>query len=434
MKLLEKLRIWWSYARAYGYANATIFALYKLSPIRFVLLTSRIKNDPSAGSTSPDYFEQMSKGVYHYSGWEAFGGIRPPVSSTSKSECFIWFVPDWSNVWGGGHYTLFRFANHFAKMGGSRNIIYIYNNERHVTPNYLQRDLQMALSPCHIEVIVDPKKLPKCSAAIATTWQSAYPVKAFPHAGEKIYFMQDYESYFYAFGTASSQANATYAFGFKGVCGGGWLKSRYEAHGGNAIAYRFAADKNIFYPVNVDGQVRPQVTRLFFYGRPSTERRCFELGIESLKLISDAYPDVEIVIAGLDLQSPPPFKATLLGNMTLEETGKLYRTCDLGLAFSATNLSYLPVELMASGVPVLSNNGPQVEWHCIHLENSYLVDPVPEAVFDGFVNLYNSLELRQRIAGGGLATMATLNWEHEMTKVHDHVNRVVRDTVLGDAL
>lgn len=416
--MLRNLRTWWAYAKSHGYTNATIYALYKLSPVRFILLEEMIKKNPAPFTASPRYFGSMLGDIFRFADWSEFGGAS--TAKKSERDCFIWFVPDWSNVWGGGHYTLFRFANHFAKSG-TRNIIYIYDNKRHSTPLQLQEDLQRALAPCRIEVIVDPKELPECSAAIATTWQSAFHVKAFPFAAKKFYFMQDYECLFYAFGSASMQANATYSFGFEGVTGGGWLKGRYEAHGGTALAYRFAADQTIFYPSNETGKVNSKVRRLFFYGRPSTERRCFELGIASLKLIAEKFPDIEIIIAGLDLQSAPPFKATLLGNMSLEDTGKLYRTCDIGLAFSATNLSYLPVELMASGVPVLSNNGPQVEWHCKHDENSYLVDPVPEAVLEGFTNLYNSEDLRQRLVDGGLSTMAPLTWDDQMTKIHDHI-------------
>lgn len=416
--MLRNFRRWWAYAKSHGYTNATIYTLYKLSPARFILLEEMIRRNPTLSTASPRHFEHMLDDTFHFAEWSQFGGAK--TAKSGNGDCFIWFVPDWTNVWGGGHYTLFRFANHFAKSG-TRNIIYIYNNRRHLSPAQLQQDLKKALSPCEIEVIVDPKHLPESSAAIATTWQSAFHVRAFPFAKKKFYFMQDYECLFYAFGSASMQANATYSFGFEGITGGGWLKSRYEAHGGNALAYRFAADRSIFYPSDKNGKINSKVRRLFFYGRPSTERRCFELGIASLKLISQRFPDVEIIIAGLDLQSPPPFKATLLGNMSLQETGNLYRTCDVGLAFSATNLSYLPVELMASGVPVLSNTGSQVEWHCKHGENSYLVDPVPEAVLDGFTRLYESTELRQRLVDGGIATMSTLTWDDQMTKIYDYI-------------
>ncbi|XBS69864.1 hypothetical protein ABK905_00275 [Acerihabitans sp. KWT182] len=231
--------------------------------------------------------------------------MEVPVASKDRRPVFIWFVPDWLNVWGGGHYTLFRFANHFAGFN-TRNIIYIYNNQRHTSVKHLQDELMSALPDCRLEVIIDPAQLPSCAAAIATTWQSAYDVKAFAFAHQKFYFMQDYESLFYAYGTTSMQANATYSFGFIGITGGGWLKQCYESHGGRARNYLFAADRHIFHPARKDNAIREKVSRLFFYGRPSTERRCFDLGMVALKKIAERFPDVEIVIAGLDLQAHPP--------------------------------------------------------------------------------------------------------------------------------
>ncbi|MGY3449820.1 rhamnosyltransferase WsaF family glycosyltransferase [Bradyrhizobium sp. USDA 4353] len=419
MSFERDVRAWYNYVRLYGFANATCYAMYKRFPQPFALLTQRIAANPAASSASSSLLNGLISSVFDFGAWSDFGGSESPAQQNSPAETLIWFVPDWSNVWGGGHYTLFRFANHLASRG-LKNIIYIYNNHRHSTPHSLQKDLEMALKPCRIEVVVDPKKLPSCAGAVATTWQSAYHVRAFPFAREKFYFMQDYESLFYAFGTGSMQANETYSFGFHGITGGGWLRSRYEAHGGSAINYRFAADKDIFFPAE-QGIVRDKVRRLFFYGRPSTERRCFELGMASLKAIAERYPDVEIVIAGLDLNSPPPFKATLLGNMSLQKTGDLYRTCDVGIAFSATNLSYLPVELMQSGVPVISNRGPQVEWHCLNMQNSLLVEATPKAVVAAFDKLYRSRDLRQKIVDGGLETMKELSWQDEMEKVYRYV-------------
>ena len=417
---MGKARIWHAYARSYGYVSATVYALFKLFPKQFALLIVMLGQKPTSTVFANEYFEPLLKTVFRAGPWSDFGGSAHPKPRGASVRNIIWFTPDWSNVWGGGHYTIFRFANYFASQG-IHNIIYTYNNQRHTTSRALQKDLELALDKCRVEVIVHPDELPECAAAIATTWQSAYHVRAFPFAREKFYFMQDYESYFYAFGTTSLQANETYRFGFHGITGGGWLRSRYEAHGGSATNYRFAADRSIFYPAAADGKVRPTVKRLFFYGRPSTERRCFELGMASLQAISQRFPEVEIVIAGLELNFTPPFKTTLLGNMKLEETGRLYRTCDVGIAFSATNLSYLPVELMACGVPVISNTGPQVEWHCADRQNSMLVEATPEAVLEAFSELHDSASLRQQLVDGGLATMNNLSWEQEMQKIFEYV-------------
>ena len=400
-----------SFSKKYGFLNTIIYAFFKIFPGGFVLLLSK-------GNVEVPFSENP---VYDYTDWSSFGGAQKVTGPPNTKKTYLWFVPDWSNVWGGGHYTLFRFANYFAQKD-TRNIIYIYNNERRLTRAKLQAELNEALPDCRLEVCIDGRYLPECFAAIATTWQSAYQVRAFPFSKEKYYFMQDYECYFYPFGTTSLQARTTYTFGFKGITGGGWLKHCFEIHGGKAQDYLFAADKEIFFPFREENFIRPKVKRVFFYGRPSTERRCFELGMQVLKKISEHYPDVEIVIAGLKLAFKPTFQATLLGNMSLKDTGDLYRTCDIGIAFSATNLSYLPIELMACGVPVLSNNGPQVEWMLKNQVNSYLTDPVPQAVFEGFKKLYDDFDLRQMLGMGGVNTMKNITWSSEMEKIYRYVS------------
>jgi len=360
--------------------------------------------------------------VCDYWNWQSdIGGALTPQTSLDERDCFIWFVPDWSNVWGGGHYTLFRFANHFAKKG-TRQVIYIYNGSER-SAEELKAELNGAIPDCRLEVITDPKLLPACDVVLATTWQSAYFVRAFPFAKSKFYFMQDFESHFYAHGTTSMQANNTYGFGFTGITGGTWNRAMYESFGGKAEHYVFSTDRDIFFPATKGGEVRDKVSRIFFYGRPSTERRCFELGITSLQKVAKKFPDIEIVIAGLDIEDHLPFKATLMGSLSLAKTGELYRSCDIGIAFSGTNLSYLPVELMACGVPVISNKGPHIEWFCEHMVNSVLADPVPTAVLQAVEMLVNSKEARQSLVAGGLAETAKRTWESEMERIYNYIER-----------
>jgi glycosyltransferase involved in cell wall biosynthesis len=344
------------------------------------------------------------------------------TSEKTKQKTIIWVIPHCSNIWGGGHYTLFRFIDHFSKKDNIKNVIFLYDYQgQGKSIPELENELNKAFSTKKFKVIGDFNLLPPADIAIATTWQSAYYTLKMP-ASQKFYFMQDYESLFYAFGTQSIQANNTYTFGFKGITGGYWLRSIYESYGNTAQAYVFSADREIFYPANPEQPVRDTVKKIFFYGRPSTPRRAHELGIAALELVANYYPDIEIVIAGLSDMPPTPFKSTLLGNLTLKETGELYRTCDIGIALSATNMSYLPVELMATGCPVISNNGPQLEWFCQNQHNALLAAPTPSAIFQAVQELIDSKELRQKLAENGLQTIQKTTWSNEMDKIFDYVN------------
>jgi glycosyltransferase involved in cell wall biosynthesis len=342
--------------------------------------------------------------------------------SKIKNKRFIWFIPNCANVWGGGHYTIFRFANHFANAYNTENIIFIYDYVpgEHAPLDKFEKELKKALPNYKLKVEVDMASLPPCHVALATTWQSAYFVKNFDLCQQKFYFMQDYESLFYPAGSRALQANYTYNFGFYGITGGLWLKSIFESYGGEAQEYIFSTDQDIFYSKD-DLEVK-EVKKVFFYGRPSTERRAYELGIAVLALIAKDFPHIEIVIAGLDGLYKPPFKCKLLGNLSLKATGELYRSCDIGIAFSATNLSYLPVELMASGCVVLTNAGPQVEWYCKNNYNCITANPTPSEIFQSFKTLLNSPELRRKIIRNGLKTAQKTSWEKEMNKIYQYIS------------
>ena len=342
--------------------------------------------------------------------------IYKNVEINSESP-LVWFVPAWSNVWGGGHFTIFRFAHLFSEK--RRNIIFVYDNHERFPAKYFKESLDQAFFGNSLEVITSAKQLPATMIPIATTWQSVYSlIQNSIHISKKFYFMQDYESLFYAHGTQSMQALASYEQGLIGITGGPWLLSKFREHGGNGMNYMFTVDHDVFHS---SPQSRNTVKRIFFYGRPSTERRCFELGIASLKLVKDKYPEIEIVIAGLDGIGDVGFEVTLLGSIPLPELGDLYRSCDIGLALSGTNLSYLPVELMACGVPVVSNSGPQVEWYCEHGVNSLIAKPFPSAIFEQIELLILNRDLREKIIENGIAKTSDSDWVKESIKIQNFI-------------
>jgi glycosyltransferase involved in cell wall biosynthesis len=340
------------------------------------------------------------------------------MGTLERATPYVWYVPAWTNVWGGGHFTLFRYANLMSKL--RPQIIYIYNNQGRFSKNYFKDSLQVAFPDNTITILTDPSELPSVSIPIATTWQSVFSLlkTTSSDTGPRFYFMQDYENLFYSHGTESMQAIDSYEHGLIGITGGPWLLSQFRKHGGDGMNYQFTTDAKIFFPAE---KIRRSVKRIFFYGRPSTERRCFELGVETLRLLKSKYPEIEIVVAGLDGIGPLGFDATLSGSVPLPELGNLYRSCDIGLALSGTNLSYLPVELMAVGVPVVTNGGPHVEWYCEDGVNSLVAPPFPTEMLKRIEMLIQDEELRLKLRENGLKKSRETSWELEAEKIQTFV-------------
>ena len=92
---------------------------------------------------------------------------------------------------------------------------------------------------------------------------------------------------------------------------------------------------------------------------------------------------------------------------------------------SLTNLSLLPLELMACGCPVVSNNGANVEWLLKHGENALLSDPSPAALADNVVAVLEDAALRKKIVEGGFRSAAASDWEKEGARVADFIDSVL---------
>ena len=103
-------------------------------------------------------------------------------------------------------------------------------------------------------------------------------------------------------------------------------------------------------------------------------------------------------------------------NIAIQALPDLYSQCDAALVLSFTNLSLLPVELMACGCPVVSNRGANVEW-LLSSDYAVLTEPTVNSLRDGIVNLLKDDAYRHHLIQAGLAFADTTNWESESRKV-----------------
>src|SRR6185437_7246289 len=77
----------------------------------------------------------------------------------------------------------------------------------------------------------DLSRLDPSDAAIATLWTTVYYLLRDNQAREKFYFVQDHESRFYPAGSTSALVDASWGFGFKGLCNTVTLRDLYVARG-----------------------------------------------------------------------------------------------------------------------------------------------------------------------------------------------------------
>ena len=102
--------------------------------------------------------------------------------------------------------------------------------------------------------------------------------------------------------------------------------------------------------------------KVFFYARPATPRRGFEIGIKALEIFAKRNPKFEILLAGQKLSGLRlNFPFTDVGYVTWSKLNDIYNECAVALIISLTNYSLLPLEIMAAGCPVVTNFGENNE-------------------------------------------------------------------------
>jgi len=117
--------------------------------------------------------------------------------------------------------------------------------------------------------------------------------------------------------------------------------------------YDFGADAKNYSLTNTGKR-----QEILFYARPFTERRGFEMGILALEIFHKKHPEVTINFAGWDVSEYDiPFPYKNLRTLEVEELREVYNRCVAGLLLSYTNMSLLPLELLACGTIPVVNEG-----------------------------------------------------------------------------
>jgi GT2 family glycosyltransferase/glycosyltransferase involved in cell wall biosynthesis len=363
-----------------------------------------------------------------------------------RLERITWFLPSFHHPYAGLH-TLFRFAELLRDRHGAQSDLVIYNNP-HVSPAEMEARTAVlfARPPGTFRVLRGPEEvaeLPPCDLAVATLWESVYSVLAHPRAGVRAYFVQDFEPAFYPAGTLSGLAEQTYRLGLYGIFNTQGLydsiTSQYPMEG---CWFEPTVDQGVFHARRPE---RRGPVRLFFYGRPAVERNAFELGIAALRrLKQELGAAVEIVTAG-ERWSPEQYGLagviTNLGILPYEKTAELYRECDVGLCFMFTrHPSYLPLEMMACGVTVVTNDNPVNHWLLEDGRNCLLAEPTVSCVLEQLRRAVREPELRQRVRAGAAERLGRTSWEAQVDQVFASLMgrvsepRTARGAVVGNQL
>ena len=319
--------------------------------------------------------------------------ITDPILVTREKLTIAWVMSP-PGVNSGGHQNIFRFIK-FLEGAGHDVRIYLYSVTDPLTPAQVVERITTSSSYPRVRATVEQYPVEGLGDAVdavfATSWETAYRSYRDMSRARRFYFVQDFEPLFYPTSSESVLAENTYRFGFFGITAGNWLTVKlHRDFGMRTAAYDFGSDGNNYNFVNAAAR-----RDVFFYARPETARRGFELGVMALDLFAQARPEYQIVMAGQNLKRldvPFPFEGA--GNVQVAQLNELYNRCAAGLVLSLSNMSLLPLELLSAGVIPVVNDG---ENNRLVSDNPFIeyTPPIPRALADRLISIVDRTDLPQ---------------------------------------
>jgi len=374
----------------------------------------------------PDVSEIHVEDVFHYAiETETFPFVHSDYMDNKEGTIQLnWVIPE-MGYGSGGHINIFRFISALEHRG-IKNRVYVQEPTLHHTDKELRDFLAEAypiLDPS-IETHCTPDNMPFCHGIVATSWPTAYHVKRFNNTISKFYFVQDFESFFYPIGSAYLMAENTYRFGFRGITAGDWLKNKLERdYGMSCNSFRFSYDKDIYQAK----KKRDNNRRIFFYARPVTPRRAFEIGMLALFELHRRIPEIEVIFAGWDVSNYYiPFNHVNAGSVALNKLSDIYSQCDICLVMSLTNLSLLPLEVMASNSVIATQGDENNSW-MINERNAIIIDGDPINIASKLQHYLDHPDELQTLRKAGLEFAEATNWEKETEKVYHYIIEGIRE-------
>jgi len=382
-----------------------------LTPIRRIQKRFR-KDTTKANRTELGFIDQVNQNA------DKLVSTHSLSSKTSGEKAFDWIIPDF-DIGSGGHTTIFRIISWLEKFG-FKNSIWICGNSIHDSPENAKAVINEHFFLLNANVyflkkedIIDLSS----TALICTSYHTCYYLSNFSFKGPKYYFVQDFEPNFSPIGTEYFLALETYKMGFKCITAGRWLANEIKKAGANVVGFfELAVDRKIFFHSPVK-KLRHK-PRIAIYSRSGTPRRLTELIVLGLTILhKKGVPFHAEFFGEKKVPLKVKFSYDIHSVLTPTDLGKLYRKCDIGCVFSATNYSLVPLEMMACGLPIVEFDGENTRTTYAENTVSY-AKPTPQAIYESIYELLCSEKTRLNQIKNGLSYIESLSWEKsaEMVK------------------
>ncbi len=328
-------------------------------------------------------------------------GSRTPAPVRDDRPLRVGWLTTPPGAGSGGHTTMFRMVRSL-ETAGLVCVIVLY--DRHDGDVAQQAAVIRRAWPwVRAEVRSVEQGLGDLDAVVATAWPTAHVLaRRSAYGGVRLYFVQDYEPFFFPRGSEYELAADTYRFGFINIALGHMVQDRLRSE--LCVASElvpFSCDTEVYGLLDAGPR-----SGVVFYAKPEVARRGYRLGALALAEFHRRHPEHEIHLYG-DPVSEIAFPVTRHGSMSPTELNALYNRTIGGLAMSFTNISLVAEEMLAAGCLPVVNDSPDAR---ADLPNPHVVwaTATPSGLADALSRIVESHD--PEVARTAAASVRTDNW------------------------
>ncbi|GAB2457928.1 glycosyltransferase involved in cell wall biosynthesis [Conyzicola lurida] len=323
----------------------------------------------------------------------------------------------------GGHTTLFRMVAELERQG-HECVLFLYDrhggdlarHERVVRENWPKLRARV------VDAAADAHSFNTVDALVATGWQTAHVLarRAGSSTARRLYFVQDFEPFFYPRGSLYALAEDSYRFGFRTISLGRMVYEHLRIDIGiDTDLVGFGCDTDVYRLTN-----RGPRSGVVFYEKPGNDRRGYTLARLALEEFHAQHPTVPIHLYG-DGGPAWPFPVVRHGRLSPVALSELYNQVITGIAMSFTNISLVAEEMLAAGVIPVVNDTPSARADLSHPDVAWAA-PTPGGIADALGRAVTAADVPDRAHTASL--LVRQGWRDTASRVADIVLDEVRAT------
>ncbi len=321
---------------------------------------------------------------------------------------------------GGGGLVIVNLANHLIVLGYDVRVYAKHLSENYKTGFNLLFEIKHYSKLEHIA-----SEIPEEAICVATLWTTARDVEKLISSNTSLrgfYYIQDYEPYFYS-PTSDDLTQVdhhkssleSYSLKLKWIYTSDWIKSQLEKNGHatgiDSHKVNVGIDHSIFFPSSgrdITNDKKKKHLTIGAMARPSTPRRGFQLLINSIKLIKQKYPDLEIVFFGEESYDnfKIPFEFISKGILRPDQLPDLYQSFDIFIDTSDfQGFGLCALEAMSSGCNCVITDSGGISEYALNNKNALIVSHTPEAIASAVSILINDASVRRTLSENSIQTV-----------------------------